>query len=86
MVIANHQSWVDILILQRVLNRKIPFLKFFLKRSLSLCPFLGLAWWALDFPFMRRYSTVSTPGGTPNLRVKILRSRVERAPNLKANL
>ncbi|WP_065188383.1 acyltransferase [Shewanella woodyi] len=57
MVIANHQSWVDILILQRVLNRKIPFLKFFLKKELIFVPFLGLAWWALDFPFMRRYST-----------------------------
>lgn len=57
MVIANHQSWVDILILQRVLNHKIPFLKFFLKKELIFVPFLGLAWWALDFPFMRRYTT-----------------------------
>ncbi|MGI2002153.1 acyltransferase [Shewanella frigidimarina] len=57
MVIANHQSWVDILILQRVFNRKIPFLKFFLKQELIFVPVLGLAWWALDFPFMRRYST-----------------------------
>nr|WP_276315792.1 acyltransferase [Parashewanella hymeniacidonis] len=56
MVIANHQSWVDILILQRVLNNKIPFLKFFLKKELMYVPVLGLAWWALDFPFMRRYS------------------------------
>jgi len=56
MVLANHQSWVDILILQRVLNRKIPFLKFFLKKELIYVPFLGLAWWALDFPFMRRFS------------------------------
>lgn len=57
MVIANHQSWVDILILQRIFNGKIPFLKFFLKRELIYVPVLGLAWWALDFPFMRRYST-----------------------------
>ncbi|MBT1445411.1 acyltransferase [Shewanella sp. JM162201] len=57
MVIANHQSWVDILVLQRVFNRKIPFLKFFLKQELLYVPVLGLAWWALDFPFMRRYST-----------------------------
>ncbi|MBT0585870.1 acyltransferase [Alteromonas oceanisediminis] len=56
LVIANHQSWVDILILQRVFNRRIPFLKFFLKKELIWVPFLGLAWWALDFPFMRRYS------------------------------
>lgn len=56
MVIANHQSWVDILVLQRIFNQKIPFLKFFLKKELIWVPFLGLAWWALDFPFMRRYS------------------------------
>ncbi|XOV80553.1 MAG: acyltransferase [Aestuariibacter sp.] len=56
MVIANHQSWVDILVLQRIFNRRIPFLKFFLKKELIWVPFLGLAWWALDFPFMRRYS------------------------------
>ena len=56
LVIANHQSWVDILLLQRVFNREIPFLKFFLKQQLIWVPFLGLAWWALDFPFMRRYS------------------------------
>lgn len=56
MVIANHQSWVDILVLQQVFNRKIPFLKFFLKQELFWVPVLGLAWWALDFPFMKRFS------------------------------
>ncbi len=56
LVISNHQSWVDILVLQKVFNRKIPFLKFFLKKELIWVPFLGLAWWALDFPFMKRYS------------------------------
>lgn len=56
MVVANHQSWVDILVLQTVFYRKIPFLKFFLKRELFWYPFLGQAWWALDFPFMKRYS------------------------------
>lgn len=57
MVVANHQSWVDILVLQKIFHRKIPFLKFFLKKELIWVPFLGLAWWALDFPFMKRYST-----------------------------
>jgi len=54
LVLANHQSWVDILVLQRVFNRRIPLLRFFLKRQLFWVPVLGLAWWALDFPFMRR--------------------------------
>ena len=56
LVISNHQSWVDILVLQRIFNHKIPFLKFFLKKELIWVPFIGLAWWALDFPFMHRYS------------------------------
>ena len=56
LIISNHRSWVDILVLQRVFNRKIPFLKFFLKKELIWVPFLGVAWWALDFPFMHRYS------------------------------
>ncbi|HEY0179120.1 MAG TPA: acyltransferase [Dokdonella sp.] len=56
LVLANHQSWVDIPALQKVLNRRIPLLRFFLKRQLFWVPLLGLAWWALDFPFMRRYS------------------------------
>ncbi|MBI2306080.1 MAG: acyltransferase [Rhodocyclales bacterium] len=51
---SNHQSWVDILVLQKALTGKIPLLKFFLKRELIYVPLMGLAWWALDFPFMRR--------------------------------
>lgn len=56
LVSANHRSWVDIVILQRVFHRRIPFPKFFLKQSLIWVPVLGAAWWALDFPFVRRYS------------------------------
>ena len=56
LIIANHQSWADILILQNIFNRKIPFIKFFLKKELLYVPFMGLCWWALDFPFMKRYS------------------------------
>ena len=55
LVIANHQATADIPILQAVFNKKIPFLKFFIKQELIWVPFLGLAWWALDFPFMKRY-------------------------------
>lgn len=56
LIVANHQSWADILILQNIFNRKIPFIKFFLKKELLYVPFMGLCWWALDFPFMKRYS------------------------------
>ena len=56
LVLANHQSWIDIVVLQKVFYHKIPFLKFFLKKELIWVPVLGIAWWALDFPFMKRYS------------------------------
>lgn len=56
LVTSNHQSWVDILVLQHNLNRRMPMLKFFLKQELIWVPIIGLCWWALDFPFMKRYS------------------------------
>lgn len=56
LMLANHQSWVDIVVLQKVFNRRIPLMRFFLKRQLFWVPLLGLAWWALDFPFMGRYT------------------------------
>ncbi|MFC1895821.1 acyltransferase [Thermodesulfobacteriota bacterium] len=56
LVLANHQTWADIIVLQKVFNKKIPFLKFFIKKELLWVPFLGLAWWALDYPIMKRYS------------------------------
>jgi 1-acyl-sn-glycerol-3-phosphate acyltransferase len=56
LITSNHQSWVDIMVLQYVLNRKIRPLKFFLKQELIWVPVIGLAWWALGFPFMKRYS------------------------------
>lgn len=54
LVISNHQSWTDILALQRAFLRRIPFLRFFLKQNLIYVPLLGQAWWALDFPFVKR--------------------------------
>ncbi|WP_310449953.1 acyltransferase [Sulfuritalea sp.] len=56
LVNSNHQTWADIFILQHLFNRRIPLLKFFIKQQLKWVPIMGLAWWALDFPFMRRHS------------------------------
>lgn len=67
LVTSNHQSWADILVLQKVTNRRVPSLKFFLKQELIWVPLLGLAWWALDFPFMKRYT----------------RAQLEKHPELK---
>lgn len=73
LVIANHQSWVDIPVLQMALNRRIPMLKFFLKQQLMWVPVMGLAWWALDFPFMRRH-TREQIARDPSLRGKDIES------------
>lgn len=67
LVSSNHQSWVDILVLQRCFNRKLPFFRFFIKSQLFWVPFLGIAWWALDMPFMKRHS----------------REKISRQPGLK---
>ena len=67
LVVSNHQSWVDIPALVQSLNRRTPFFKFFLKKELIWVPFLGLAWWALDYPFMKRFS----------------RAEIEKNPSLK---
>ena len=56
LVTSNHQSWVDILALQYQFNHRLPLLKFFLKQELIWVPVIGLCWWALEFPFMKRYS------------------------------
>lgn len=56
LVSSNHQSWADIFAVQTVFNRKMPMLKFFLKQELIWVPVMGLAWWALEFPFMKRYT------------------------------
>jgi 1-acyl-sn-glycerol-3-phosphate acyltransferase len=56
LVISNHISWVDIFALFRAMQGKLPFPRFFLKQQLIWFPIAGQACWALEFPFMRRYS------------------------------
>ncbi len=56
MVLSNHQSWADILVLFNAMHKRLPFLRFFLKQELIWVPIVGVICWAMDFPFMRRYS------------------------------
>lgn len=56
LVLSNHQTWNDIIVLEKIFINKIPFLKFFIKQELVWIPVLGFSWWALDYPFMKRYS------------------------------
>ena len=56
-LISNHQTWLDILVLGYVFNRKTPVIKFFMKKELIWgLPVLGLSCWLLDYPFLHRYS------------------------------
>jgi 1-acyl-sn-glycerol-3-phosphate acyltransferase len=71
LVMANHQTWVDIFVLQAAFNRRIPFLKFFIKQELIWFPMLGIAWWAMDMPFMKRFSA-SYLAANPHMKGKDL--------------
>ena len=73
LAVANHQSWADIFILQGITNRKIPMLKFFMKHVLIWVPVIGLAWWALDMPFLKRY-TKEEIQKNPELRGKDIKA------------
>lgn len=56
LLVSNHKSWTDIIVLCVLFRNHIPMNKYFLKQQLAWIPFVGLACWALDMPFMRRYS------------------------------
>ena len=68
-ICSNHQTWNDIHVLQQTFYGHAPFFKFFLKQELIWVPVLGLAWWGLDFPFMRR-STAAQIAKNPALKGK----------------
>lgn len=56
LLICNHRSWADIVVLCVLFRKHIPMNKYFLKQQLAQVPFLGTACWSLDMPFMKRYS------------------------------
>ena len=56
LLVSNHQSWADILILFSCFHDRVPFLRFFLKQDLIYVPIIGVVCWAMDFPFMTRKS------------------------------
>ena len=56
LIFSNHVSWTDIFVVLRLLHRRVAFLRFFIKAELIWLPVVGQAAWALDFPFMKRYT------------------------------
>jgi len=88
LVCSNHQSWNDIFVLMWAFDRRAPFFKFFIKQQLIWVPFLGLAWWGLDYPFMKRYSPAKL-AKHPELRGKDLettRAACERYRNVPVTI
>lgn len=73
MVLSNHLSWADILILCLLYRGRIPTTKFFMKRSLLYIPFVGLACYAIGMPFMHRYRP-ETLLKNPQLRGRDIRT------------
>ncbi len=88
LVWSNHQTWNDIYVLMKAFDRRAPFFKFFIKQELIWVPVLGLCWWGLDYPFMKRYSP-SYLARHPELRGKDLettRKACERYRNIPVTI
>lgn len=56
LILSNHLSWVDILVMMHLSRADLPMPRFFLKQELFWVPVVGLGCWVLDMPFMKRYS------------------------------
>ena len=57
MLISNHQSWTDILVIGAIFCRTIPPLKFFMKKELLwTLPVAGLCCYFLGYPLMQRHT------------------------------
>jgi 1-acyl-sn-glycerol-3-phosphate acyltransferase len=80
LIIANHQSWNDIFILQHLFNWRAPVLKFLVKRELIYLPIVGLICWAYGYPFLKRRSLKGhkIDGGQPYRDLVILKKALDR--------
>ena len=56
LLICNHQCWADIPVLARSIMFKLPFPRWFIKQQMIWVPIIGFATWAMDFPYMKRYT------------------------------
>jgi len=61
LLLCNHTSWTDIMVLLQLFGARMPFPRFLAKREMLWIPLIGIAIWMLDFPLLRR----STAGDSP---------------------
>ena len=76
MAMSNHQSWADIFVLLVAAHKRIPLLKFFMKKELRWIPFIYLANKTLNMPFVNRYSKKEIEMN-PGLRFKDYQNTLE---------
>ena len=83
---SNHQSWADIFILLAAGHKKIPLLKFFMKKQLQWIPIIYLVHKTVDMPFLNRHSRAQIQAN-PELKkvdfenAKIAAKRFSRNPS-----
>ncbi len=65
-IVANHQSWFDILVLQWLISREGPMIRFLIKRQLVYVPIVG--WICLLLGFPRLYRGGGQPGRDADYR------------------
>ena len=56
LILANHQSWIDIMMVMVVLGKGTTLPRFFMKWELVYMPVINICAGVLDFPIMRRYT------------------------------
>lgn len=76
MAMSNHQSWADIFVLLVAAHKRIPLLKFFMKKELKWIPFIYLANKTLNMPFVNRHSKREIEKN-PDLRFKDYQNTLE---------
>lgn len=53
-VICNHRSWCDVLVVQSLIAKTGPVITFLTKRELAFVPVFGIIVWAFHFPLLKR--------------------------------
>lgn len=83
LVVSNHRSWIDIIVIGTVFNRKIPTLKFFMKKQLLwMLPLAGAGVYLLDYPFLERVSAKDLKKN-PHLKGKDIETTKKACDKLK---
>lgn len=59
LVLCNHRSWCDVLVVQSLIAKRGPVITFLTKRELAFVPVFGIIVWAFRFPLLKRRASGS---------------------------